>query len=88
MSKDPASAPPARKSSEKSGQKSAIVSIEGLGASRDAGPVDDTGAIAALRARAATSLERGLGFVADYGDELALLRELPSLSDATQPIPA
>ena len=35
---------------------------------------DDSAAILALRERAATALERGLGFVDDYGDDLALLR--------------
>jgi hypothetical protein len=54
-----------------------VIQIKGLGpeASSPAGPADeDARAIVALRERAATALERGLGFVLDYGDELAALR--------------
>jgi hypothetical protein len=48
-----------------------VIQIGGLAAS---GEPDDAAAIVALRERAATALERGLGFVEEYGDELALLR--------------
>ena len=37
-------------------------------------PTDDSPAVIRVRERAATALERGLGFVQDYGDDLGLLR--------------
>jgi hypothetical protein len=37
-------------------------------------PVDDSHAVEQLRERAATALEQSLGFITDYGDDLALQR--------------
>jgi len=50
-----------------------IVRIAGLAPAGAAEPSQADAALA-LRERAATALERALGFVADYGDALALLR--------------
>ena len=47
-----------------------IIQIGGV----DAPEPDDSEAIRALRERAATALERGLGFIDDYGDGLARVR--------------
>ncbi|MEE2674105.1 MAG: hypothetical protein VX466_09930 [Myxococcota bacterium] len=46
--------------------------------------VDDSEAVTRLRERAATALERGLGFIVEYGDDLALLRAHVAL-DAASP---
>jgi hypothetical protein len=48
-----------------------ITQIQGLG---ETSPPDAAAAVLALRTRAATALEAALGFVEDYGDELALAR--------------
>ncbi len=45
--------------------------------------VDDSQAVTQLRERAATGLERGLGFIEDYGDELAILRAHVALEAAS-----
>jgi nucleotide-binding universal stress UspA family protein len=57
-----------------------IIQIAGL----DAGEPDDAEAVLALRERAATALERALGFIDDYGCELARLRARVVL-DAARP---
>lgn len=73
------------KRTKTSDARSQIVSVEALsGSSAHADePLDDSAAIVALRERAATSLENALGFVADYGDELALLRAHATLEAAS-----
>lgn len=50
-----------------------VIQIGGIGGS-DGDEPDDSQAILELRERAATALERALGFIEDYGDDLARLR--------------
>ncbi len=52
-----------------------VIQIGGLGAPGEAGAADaDARMVLALRERSATALERGLAFLVDYGDPLAVLR--------------
>jgi len=61
-----------------------VIGIRGLEPS-DAPADEDARAIVALRERSATALERALGFLEDYGDELAVLRALVVL-EAAEPL--
>jgi hypothetical protein len=51
-----------------------VIQIGGIGGSDGGEEDDDAQAIVELRERAATALERALGFIGDYGDDLARLR--------------
>jgi hypothetical protein len=72
------------KPAQPTGAKAETVSIQGLhGPADSSGEQADEALVTALRERAATSLEQGLGFICDYGDALAQLRANVALDAAS-----